>query len=87
MVTRTIPVYCAITYRSFVKIARRSVTLLRCYSSREGYSKPKISSIFIYIIIYINIGITLDFRTIVFGTVTLQHCNTLCAILPNCTFY
>ena len=44
----------------------RIVTLLRCYSSREGYSKPKISSIFIYIIIYINIGITFDFRTIVF---------------------
>ena len=42
----------------------------------KGIPIAKFYFIFIYIIIYINISITFDFRTIVFGTVTLQHCNT-----------
>ncbi len=68
---------------TIAQLARRGV--LRCYGVtvlEKGIPIAKFYFIFIYIIIYINISITLDFRTIVFGTVTLQHCNTLCAILP-----
>ena len=87
MVTHTMPAHCAITYRSVSRKLRGGV--LRCYGVtvlEKGIPILKFYFIFIYIIIYINISITFDFRTIFFGTVTLQHCNTLCVILPNCTF-
>ena len=87
VITHTMPAHCAITYRSVSRKLRGGV--LRCYGVtvlEKGIPIPKFYFIFIYIIIYINISITFDFRSIFFGTVTLQHCNTLCVILPNCTF-
>ncbi len=86
--THTMPVHCAITYRRVSRKLRGGV--LRCYGVTvvgKSIPIPKFLFIFIYIIIYINISITFDFCAIFFGTVTLQHCNTSCAILPNCTFY
>ena len=42
---------------------------------------PKNTAIFIYIIIYINIGINVDFRITYFGTAALQRCNSECRVM------
>ena len=80
-------VHCAITYRSVSRKLRGGV--LRCYGVtvlEKGIPILKFYFIFIYYNIY-KYKYHFDFRAIFFGTVTLQHCNTLCVILPNCTFY
>lgn len=47
---------------------------------------PNITSIFIYIIIYVNIDIFLRFYIISFLTATLQHCNALLKFFTPITF-
>ncbi len=62
MITRTMPAYCAITYRSVSRKLRGGV--LRCYGVTvigKGIPISKFYFIFIYIIIYINITIILTF--------------------------
>ncbi len=49
-------------------VARCSVAVLEMV-----FLKPKITAIFIYIIIYINIELIIDCRTTCFGTATLQQ--------------
>ena len=45
------------------------------------YPDPENTAIFIYIIIYINIGINVDFRITYFGTAALQRCNSECRVM------
>ena len=62
VITHTMPVHCAITYRSVSRKLRGGV--LRCYGVtvlEKGIPILKFYFIFIYIIIYINISITFDF--------------------------